>query len=641
MARRRLGLLFFVAFLALSAAASTTSQSSPRLLVHLLNYLQKDYGGAVRDGKVLDRFEYEEQLEFGGRVVSMIAELPEFSGDAVARAQAAELRDLIARKASEAEVVAKAASLGKLAVERANIPTVPERWPSLTNGAKLYVAQCAGCHGESGRGDGVAGASLEPKPASFVDDVFAATSPFHAFNAIRLGVPGTAMTAYTTLSEAESWDLAFYVHSLRHESRPAEAPAEFGPSPTWLAAVATRGDGDLARGLDDGATASIAPAQVSWLRRFDGEAAQDASLVHGKRLLGEAARKYRDGDARGAKDAAIAAYLEGLEPVEPRLRARDSAFVIELEGKMSAVRAAIDQRLAAGIVETKVFAAQEGLDEAGRRLSERPGSGGFAFSVAAGIFLREALEAALILVTLLGVIRGIGVPRAAAFVHAGWLAAVGVGVLAWFLSGWLFQMSGAQRELLEGFVALAAVLVLLYLGFWMHRRTEIGKWRAFLQEMVRAATSTRNLWILGGVAFMAVFREAFETVLFLRALLLEVGEQHTGAVFAGVGASFALVVVASALLVRYSVRLPLRQLFSLSSAVMAFLAVVLTGKAVHAFQEAGWIGETQLPLPIRSDLAGIYPTYETFLPQLLILSLSLGIWLWNRRPARSATQPST
>ncbi len=85
--------------------------------------------------------------------------------------------------------------------------------------------------------------------------------------------------------------------------------------------------------------------------------------------------------------------------------------------------------------------------------------------------------------------------------------------------------------------------------------------------------------------------------------------------------------------------MPLRQLFSLSSAVMALLAVVLTGKAVHAFQEAGWIGETHLPLAFRIDLAGIYPTYESFLPQLIILVVTLGIWFWNRRPARE-TQPT-
>lgn len=636
--RLRLGLFALGFVLATSAvAAPATSDASPRLLVHLLSYLQKDYGGAVRNGEVKDKFEYAEQLEFAGRVVAMTSELREFAGDGTVREKAAELQALIERKAPEAEVVAKAAALETLAVQRGNIVTVPNHWPSLTNGAKLFSAQCASCHGDGGRGDGPAGIALEPKPANFTEPAFRDTSPFHAFNAIRLGVPGTAMMPYGQLSEAESWDLAFYVHSFAHAGRPTAAPKDFAPSPAWLAAVATHGDSELLAGA--GMASPVRAAELAWLRRFDGEAAQDASLAHGKRLLSEASAQYGQGNGRAAKDAAVAAYLEGLEPVEPRLRARDADFVIELETKMSAVRAAIDQKLPSGVVDARVLVAQQGLDEAGRRLSEGSGSTSFAFSVAAGIFLREALEAALILVTLLGVIRGIGAARAAAFVHGGWIAAVLVGVAGWFVSGWLLQISGAQRELLEGTISFLAVLVLLYLGFWMHRRTEIGKWRSFLQEMVSAATSTRNLWILGGVAFMAVFREAFEVVLFLRALVLEVGDRHSTAVLAGVGTSFFAVVVASAMAVRYSVRLPLRQLFSVSSAVMALLAVVLTGKAVHAFQEAGLVGETHLPLP-RIDLAGIYPTYESLLPQLLILAVTLGIWWWNRRPAGPSAQPS-
>jgi high-affinity iron transporter len=175
------------------------------------------------------------------------------------------------------------------------------------------------------------------------------------------------------------------------------------------------------------------------------------------------------------------------------------------------------------------------------------------------------------------------------------------------------------------------VVVLLYMGFWLHRKTEIGRWRAFIGGMVKDAVDEKRLIALAGISFMAVFREAFETVLFLRALQLESGGTQTGAMVGGVLVSFVIVMILAALLLKFSAKIPIRQLFDISSWVMIFLSFILVGKAIHSFQETSWCSMTQFPWNLRSDLVGIYPTYETLLPQILIVIIGLGFWCFGRR----------
>src|ERR1700690_2098221 len=60
-----------------AASSGDEGEKSPRLLVHLLDYLAVDYGGAVKNGKVLSLSEYKEQLEFVKTVVELSQTLPE------------------------------------------------------------------------------------------------------------------------------------------------------------------------------------------------------------------------------------------------------------------------------------------------------------------------------------------------------------------------------------------------------------------------------------------------------------------------------------------------------------------------------------------------------------------------------------
>ena len=294
-------------------------------------------------------------------------------------------------------------------------------------------------------------------------------------------------------------------------------------------------------------------------------------------------------------------------------------------------------RVTVPALQAKVSAARQAIDETDRRLKLDAPSPWVTFVLTTGILLREGFEAVLILIALLAVIRASGSRKAARWVHGGWVAALGVGIVAWFSSGWLMAISGAQRETLEAVTALFAVAVLLYIGFWLHSRTEITRWQQFIDGKVKSALQGGNLWGLAAISFMAVFREAFETVLFMRAITLEGGAAGAVAMSLGVGVSFAVIFTLSWALLRYSARIPVRKIFSISSVLMAVLAVILTGKGLHALQETGALTVTESWWTSRWDLLGLYPSWETFLPQLLILALAYGLWALGKRPPAEPT----
>jgi high-affinity iron transporter len=197
-------------------------------------------------------------------------------------------------------------------------------------------------------------------------------------------------------------------------------------------------------------------------------------------------------------------------------------------------------------------------------------------------------------------------------------------------------ISGAQREMLEGVTSLIAVAVLLYVGFWLHSRTEISRWTQFISVQVKSMLSGGKLWGLAAIAFMAVFREAFETVLFMRALTLEGGATATHSMLAGAILSIAGLIAVSWLLLKFSARLPIRQIFTVSSALMVILAVILTGKGIHALQETGNLSITATPWSLSTELFGIYANWQALIGQVLVAVIVVAVWRLGSRPSAAS-----
>ncbi len=623
---------------------------SPRLLVHLLDYLAVDYGGAVDSGKVISDSEYKEQLEFIGTALQLSHELPELQSATEIQQGISGLSDLIQSKADEGVVAATARQLQSRIISRVGLPVSPSTWPSVAAAEPLFRDNCSKCHGAEGRGDGPSAATLPTKPLNFQDpEKMREMTPFQAFNTIRLGVPDTPMAAFTSFSDRDAWNLAFYVVSFRYRTQglagmDEKALTTLGTklnvaSDDLLRVVATGSDADIEKRFEG--NPALTPSAIAGLRLYSPASSPLASLDLARARLEETRTHYDNSRFDEASRTALSAYIDGVEPVEPRIRASDPEAVLNLEQSMGLVRTAIHDRKSGLAVSQAITRAEGFLARATDLLSERKSSPALTFTLALGILLREGFEAALIIVALLGVIRVSGVKNAKRWVHAGWLVAVVLGIAAWIFSGWLTDWSGLQRELVEAITGVVTVGILLYLGFWLHSKTEIGKWKHFIEDQVRAALNQKNLFRLATIAFLAAFREAIETVLFLRAIWLEGGASSKPAMAGGVATAFVLILVLGWLLLAFSARIPIRMLFNISSLIMVALAVILTGKAVHAFQEVDVLSVTLSPFAFHSDWLGIYPTRETLVAQIVILGLSVFLWMYGKRPASAAARPAT
>ncbi|HMC92608.1 MAG TPA: FTR1 family protein [Allosphingosinicella sp.] len=626
-------LAFFL--LAISAAAPAAAQQDDvQTSWRLLDYLAVDYPGAVRDGRILSGSEYKEMTEFAASVRERIGALPSKRAKPGLVAGADSLKAAIAGKAPPADVERLAHGLGAQLIAAYPVPLAPRTLPDPARGAALYAENCAACHGASGDAKTPAAAALNPHPVAFVDHGRARErSLFAYYQVIDQGLEGTAMQSFRRLSEADKWALAFHIGRFAY---PAALAAE--GRRIWdgddkvrqlvpnAAALTGLSEASLARQIG----ADKAAAVTAYLRNDPSAATQvgGSTLAVARAKLRQSLAAYEAGDRKAAKELALAAYLDGFEPVEPMLTARDPALMARVETAMGELRGAIAKGGDPADVQSRVTALMTLFDESERALAPEAGSTASTFLGAFTILLREGLEALLIVVAMLAFLRKADRAEMVRPVHAGWVVALLAGGATWWAATNLVAISGASRELTEGFGSVLAAVILLLVGIWMHGKAQANEWQRYIREKVGNALTKKSGWFLFFLAFVAVYREVFETILFFAALS---GEGRLPALLAGGAAGVAALGLIALLMLRFSRTLPIGKFFSYSSALIAVLAVVLAGKGVAALQEAGLLGVTPVGWAPRLSMLGLFPTLQGLLAQAVTLAILIAGFGRNRR----------
>ncbi|CAN7301374.1 FTR1 family protein [Rhizobacter sp. LjRoot28] len=612
-------------------------EAAVRQLWQLIDYVGVDYSGAVESGKITSEAEYAEMLDFSQQARGQAAALP----DHPARPQLIEavslLREAVVSKAEATRVADLARQANAQLLAAYPVSVSPKQAPELARGASLYQAQCASCHGPTGNGDGPLAASLDPKPIAFTDRERAASRSLMAlYQVIGQGVSGTSMPAFQNLPDADRWALAWYAGTLSTDASMRERGAKLWSTDARaraavqdLAALTTRTEVELAQSLGPVAARDV----VAFLRHDASALAPSGAggIVLARERLQQSLAAAGAGNAAEAMRLGLSAYLDGFEPLEPVLAARNKPLMIDIESAMLGYRAA----LSAGQLD-EAQAAAERLDGLFSRAQSELQGGADATTTFVGaltILLREGLEALLIVVGMIAFLRKAERQDVLPHVHAGWVAALLAGGLTWGVATYVVGISGANREVTEGLSSLFAALVLLGVGLWMHQKSSAGRWQAYLRDKLSSALSRRSAWALSGLSFIAVYREVFETVLFFSALAVD---GHRGALLGGLITGVVLLAVITWVLLRTSARMPLGKFFLASSVLVAVLAVVLAGKGVANLQEAGWLSAHPIAWP-RIELLGMFPSAETMLAQGLVLVIALSGFMLNawraRRPA--------
>lgn len=598
----------------------------------LLDYIAVDYPQAVKDGRVASPTEYSEQQEFAATVATKVAELPPRPERAQLASQLAQLRAAIDRRAPGPQVADQAHKLAAALLRIYPVTVAPTAPPSFARGQSLYRENCASCHGVSGDGRGPDAANLSVPPIAFTDAGRARErSVFALYQVVTQGLDGTPMRSFDELPSEDRWALAFYASQFSFSDRDAAegerlwktdpALRELIPDLKTLAALTPQ---SLASEIGQ----RKADALMAYLRRNPdaiGRAIPASLNLVRERMAASLAASER-GDVARARELALSAYLDGFEPIEPTLSARNPGLMTRIEAAMIGYRSAVGRESASALAD-RGRAIDSLLDEAEAALAPGSESAASTFLGAATILLREGLEALLIVVAMVAFLRKAERTDAVRYVHSGWVAALAAGFLTWVVATWAIGISGASRELTEGFGSIFAAAVLLSVGIWMHGKAQANQWQRYIRERMAKALSGRSAWFLFGLAFVVVYREVFETILFYAAL----SAQGNGpAMLAGAATAVVLLALIAWAMLRFSRELPIGKFFTYSSWLMAVLTVILAGKGVGALQEAGLIGVIPLTDVPRFKMLGLFPSVQTVIAQAtMALALAMGFG-WNR-----------
>lgn len=246
------------------------------------------------------------------------------------------------------------------------------------------------------------------------------------------------------------------------------------------------------------------------------------------------------------------------------------------------------------------------------------------------ILLREGVEALLVLVALLAFLNKSGNGEKGHWLWVG----TGAGVLASFAVAIVFQVffsnlaaAGANRELLEGFTGIVAAAMLFYVSYWLHSKSSLKAWQGYIRNQATSALAKNSVFSLSLLAFLAVFREGGETVLFYMGIAPSISPAD---LIGGLVLGSVILVLIAALILGFGLKIPLQPFFLVTSLLIYYLGFKFIGSGIHALQVAGMLPANPANFLPSSDFFGIYPTWETTLVQLALLLVGIAIVLRNR-----------
>lgn len=344
---------------------------------------------------------------------------------------------------------------------------------------------------------------------------------------------------------------------------------------------------------------------------------------------------YKKGDIAKAKDQVNEAYfnLYEKEGMERAINSKISAKRASIEEyKFSTIKKLMTNKAPEEQVKKEITELIKMMREDVVQMGGGKQQSSFeVFLPAFLILLREGFEAILVIAAIAAYLVKSGNGEKTRVVYYSSVAAIAASLLTAVLLQMVFSISGASQEILEGATMLLAVVVLFSVSHWMVGKAEAGAWKNYIEGKVQQSISGGSTFSLGAAAFLAVYREGAETVLFYQALVSDAGD-HMNMIWLGFAAGSIALAAVFALIRFGSMKIPLKPFFMGTSTLMYILAISFAGGGVKELQEAGVVSVTAAPVP-TIDLLGVYPTWETLLPQIVLVLLAIGGVMYQRRKA--------
>ncbi|MNM32617.1 Ferrous iron permease EfeU precursor [compost metagenome] len=349
-------------------------------------------------------------------------------------------------------------------------------------------------------------------------------------------------------------------------------------------------------------------------------------------------------ESSGAKTPTIDSLIASLQKAKTAVQGSDAAaaaavmetFITDwpsAEGKVQVASPSAytyienESATAAGYLESsppKLEKAAQSIDGMLAKLTPLAGESSYTAWDAALVLLREGMEAVLVLAALLAYLKRSDSPQARKWV---WSGAVSGLILSLALAAGLtyavsLASAGGTREAIEGITGLVAVVMMLFVSRWLHAKSNTQAWNRYVGRQVEGALAKGNLWSLFLISALAILREGAETTIFYAGMA---PSMETSQLLTGIAGALAVLVLAAYAVITLSAKLPIGLFFRTASLLIYFLIFRFLGESIHALQVAGSVpAHSSEVLPSISGL-GLYPTWESQLPQaVLLLALLFG-----------------
>ena len=591
--------IILLAFLFLSQSVwiPSTAQASnqekidrTRKIVMMLNIAAKEFEEGVVDGKIVVPPEYEESKVFLQQAIERFERIsPEIKDPQKVesiKSQLSNMMDMVNNKVDSQLIRKKVNDINSDLLETFNIriyktPITPV---SLTNGKYIFERNCYVCHGIKGDGDGPLAVHFDPSPAVLSNPKITGdsnTNAYDNFEVIVVGIANTAMISWAgILSDQEIWDVTYYLRTFSN--------ADLKLPPVNLELAAMESSSNSNKDITDQVVQEV------------------------QRLLEESLNIYKIGQVDDAAELAFDAYL-AYEKIESNLIIKDKNLGVTLESAFSRFRGEIKRNAPFEQVESLSNEINLKLAKGLELLKSKVGFTGMFFQ-SFSIIVREGFEAILIIAALIAFLVKSRNQSRVKSVHIG----VGVGILASFATAYIvhevLNLSMASQELLEGWIMLIAVVVLFSVSYWLVSKIDHKRWQEYINKQMRGALSKGSAFTLAAVAFISVYREGFETVLFYKALYLYSGDANDG-ILPGFFTGCLVLAGVFYLVNTLGMKIPLKWFFGFTSVLLYYMAFTFMGKGLHELQMGEQISMTSANFLPSITWLGMHPTWETFIGQ--------------------------
>ncbi|MFC5559400.1 FTR1 family protein [Ureibacillus thermophilus] len=253
----------------------------------------------------------------------------------------------------------------------------------------------------------------------------------------------------------------------------------------------------------------------------------------------------------------------------------------------------------------------------------------YSFWDSAMILLREGLEALLIIVALAAFLKKSGQQAMEKWIYIGALLGVVCSIVAAVLMSTVLNSAtvDSNREVLEGYIGLAAAAMMIGVGVWLHNKTSVGSWNRYISNQMNQAISTGSVVSMAAVSFLSVFREGAETIVFYIGIL---PKMEMSQFWLGIAMALAILAATAVVLMKMSGKIPVHKFFIVATIFIYLLAFKIIGGSMHTLQLQGRLDTTVVDgLPVLSTV-GFYPTFETIIGQAVLILLILATIIYKR-----------